>query len=153
MVLNARMIGWARSANEAPTASTGARLLERAGHTATIVGKDIYVIGGLNRYVRSHCATREPFTAQRLLRVEIMHCAPCRQTVCEGVCKLDTASAKWSTGFLRPPFGQKKFHTATLVGSDIWVLGGSDLKTMSSDVYVLNTKTLQWRTVKLRLAA
>ena len=73
----------------------------------------------------------------------------CRKTWCEGVCKLDTASEKWSTGFLRPPFGEKKYHTATLVGSDIWVVGGSDQRDVSSRVYVLNTNTLQWRTAKL----
>lgn len=74
----------------------------------------------------------------------------CRQQLCEGVCKLDTVSKKWSTGFLQPPFDERKYHTANLVGSDIWVVGGCDQRAVSSHTYVFDTHTLQWRTATLR---
>ena len=73
-----------------------------------------------------------------------------RQKSCEGVCKLDTVSEKWSTGFLKPPFVERKYHTANLIGSDIWVVGGCGQRDVSSHTYVFDTRTLQWRTAKLR---
>ena len=73
-----------------------------------------------------------------------------RMQFCSDICKLDTAASKWSTGFLRPPFGEKAYHSATLVGADIWVIGGADDKHSSAQVHVLNTKTLKWRTVAFR---
>ena len=77
---------------------------------------------------------------------------PCRNLFCNDVCKLDTVTGKCSTGFLRPPFGDKSYHSATLLESQIWVVGGSDGKHTSSQVYVLETKTLKWRTVSIRRA-
>ena len=50
MVVNPNMIGWKRSADT--RATDGSMSLERACHTATTVGKDIYVIGGRNKYVQ-----------------------------------------------------------------------------------------------------
>ncbi len=44
------------------------------------------------------------------------------------------------------------YHSATLMGTEIWIVGGSDDKHTSSHVYVLNTGTLQWRTVSIRYA-
>ncbi|KAL3154078.1 hypothetical protein ABBQ32_013617 [Trebouxia sp. C0010 RCD-2024] len=115
MVVNPRTIGWST------TSCDGSRGLERAGHSATTVGNDIYVIGGRHR-----------------------------ESFCKDVCKLDTASGKWGKGFMRPPFEEKAYHTTTLVGSDIWVVGGSDDRKMSSCVHTLNTNTLRWQTAKLR---
>lgn len=71
---------------------------------------------------------------------------------CSDVCKLDTATGKWSTGFLRPPFINLAYHSATLIGAEIWVVGGSDDKHTSPHVYVLDTTTLKWRTVSIRQA-
>ena len=53
MVVNPRMSGWRSSVDTRHTRSADGRmLLERACHTATTVGKDIYIIGGQNKYVR-----------------------------------------------------------------------------------------------------
>lgn len=82
-----------------------------------------------------------------------MNPRPCRQDCYEGVCRLDAASAKWNTGFLQPPFGGRRYHTAVALGSDIWVVGGSDDKDVNSQVHVLDTKTLQWRAVNIRYLA
>ncbi|KAA6419371.1 MAG: hypothetical protein FRX49_10630 [Trebouxia sp. A1-2] len=126
MVVNPKEIGWNNVLSKPLAGPNQSKLLQRAGHTATAVGADIYVIGGK--------------TAAKGGRMQF----------CSDICKLDTAASKWSTGFLRPPFGEKTYHTATHIGVDIWVIGGADDKHSSAQVYVLNTKTLKWRTVAFR---
>ncbi|DBA99644.1 TPA: hypothetical protein ACH3X3_012208 [Trebouxia sp. C0006] len=126
MVVNPKDIGWNNVLSKSLAGPNESKLLQRAGHTATAVGTDIYVIGGK--------------TAAKGGRMQF----------CSDICKLDTAASKWSTGFLRPPFSEKAYHSATLIGADIWVIGGADDKHSSAQVYVLNTKTLKWRTVAFR---
>ena len=148
MVVNPSMIGWRRSADTRFRGSDGSMPLERACHTATAVAKDIYVIGGRNKYVQRQISI--PVSTVTLVCCH--QCVAChsRQNSCEGVCKLDTVSEKWSTGFLQAPFGERKYHTANLVGSDIWVVGGCDQRDISSHTCVFDTHTLQWRAAKLR---
>ena len=46
------------------------------------------------------------------------------------------------------------YHTATLVDHELWVIGGNNGRsTIYEAVHVLDTKTLQWRTIRVRCAA
>lgn len=79
----------------------------------------------------------------------------CRKTNhLNDVLKFDTATQEWRSGFSRPPFEAVAYHTATVVDSEMWVVGGTNAKnTLSGGVHVLDTQTLQWRTVRVRSAA
>ncbi|KAL0017887.1 hypothetical protein WJX77_010733 [Trebouxia sp. C0004] len=93
MVVNPKDIGWTNVLSKPLAGPHETKLLQRAGHTATAVGADIYVIGGK--------------TAAKGGRMQF----------CSDICKLDTAA---------------------------------DDKHSSAQVYMLNTKTLKWRTVAFR---
>ena len=46
------------------------------------------------------------------------------------------------------------YHTATLVLHEIWVIGGNNGRNkLCKGIHVLDTKTLQWRTVHVRSVA
>lgn len=131
-------------------------LLERAGHTVTAVGKDIYVIAG-----KGYLFTNRTFYARRQ-RPSDAGCevltltmpGPCRKDGhFNDVLKLDTASQEWRSGFSRPPFQPMAYHSAILVDHELWVIGGNNGKsTIYEAVHVLDTKTLQWRTIRVRCA-
>lgn len=87
----------------------------RAGHTATLVGKDIYVLGGRNG--------NEFFNDMWVF---------------------DTEAEQWKLLQAKAPFSPRAYHTCTLVNSEeLWVIGGSDPKTMHSDVHVFDTVSLK----------
>lgn len=46
MVVNPKEIGWNNVLSKPLAGPNQSKLLQRAGHTATAVGADIYVIGG-----------------------------------------------------------------------------------------------------------
>ncbi len=46
MVVNPKDIGWTNVLSKSLAGPNESKLLQRAGHTATAVGTDIYVIGG-----------------------------------------------------------------------------------------------------------
>lgn len=88
----------------------------RAGHTATLVGKDIYVLGGRNG--------NEFFNDMWLF---------------------DTEAEQWKLLQPKCPFSPRAYHTCTLVSNDeLWVIGGSDPTSMHSDVHVFNTASVKW---------
>ncbi|XP_015574248.1 tRNA wybutosine-synthesizing protein 2/3/4 isoform X1 [Ricinus communis] len=92
----------------------------RLGHTASLVGDLLFVIGG------------------RSGPLDILG----------DVWILNTASKEWRlaecTGSY---FSPRHRHAAAVVGSSIYVYGGLDNETSSSSLYVLNTESLQWKEV------
>ena len=64
----------------------------------------------------------------------------------------DTRKNMWKGGWPPLPFKPRAYHTATLLGHDIWVLGGYNSNLVFSDVWVLNTSTRQWQEVHFRCA-
>eukprot|EP00250_Pteridium_aquilinum_P008330 c17857_g1_i1 orf=135-2555(+) len=88
----------------------------RAGHTATLVGKDIYVLGGRNG--------NEFFNDMWVFDME---------------------AEQWKLVQAKTPFSPRAYHTCTLINDqELWVIGGSDPKTMYSDVHVFDTVSLKW---------
>lgn len=88
----------------------------RAGHTATLVGTRIFVVGGRNGNVFFN-----------------------------DVWVFDTKTENWQQVQKETPLSPRAYHTTTLVrDSELWVIGGSDHNTMYGDVHMLNTDTLEW---------
>lgn len=46
MVVDPRMIGWTNVSSKAPASTNDREIMQRAGHSATPVGTDIYIFGG-----------------------------------------------------------------------------------------------------------
>ena len=87
----------------------------RAGHTATLVGKHIYILGGRNG--------NEFFN---------------------DLWVFDTEKEQWDLLQAKVPFSPRAYHSCTLVNeNELWVIGGSDPKMMHSDVHVFNTVSLK----------
>ena len=95
---------------------TGHRSLKgRAGHTATLVGKKIFVIGGRNANVFYN-----------------------------DVWVFDTEKEQWQQVQAHASLSARAYHTTTLVrDSELWVIGGSDKDVMYGDVHMFNTDTLE----------
>ncbi|KAG1653468.1 hypothetical protein FOA52_015971 [Chlamydomonas sp. UWO 241] len=92
--------------------------MERAGHAAVVDGKYIFVVGGRKG---------------RAFNSDVL--------------RYDTAKRTWLQLL---PSGAERFsaranHTATLIGRDIWVVGGSNNDAIFSDVCVLNLDRNAWR--------
>lgn len=98
-----------------PAPADSTLLLDRAGHSATAVGRHIYVFGGRRG---SH------FYGDLLL--------------------FDTHSRVWTSPAAPCPFSPRANHTATLVGSTIWFVGGCDADEVFGDVFCLDTATHAW---------
>lgn len=90
----------------------------RAGHTATLVGKKIYVFGGRNGNIFYN-----------------------------DVWVFDTETEQWQLLQAHASISPRAYHTATLVGDcELWIIGGSDKVIMYGDVHIFNIKTLEWKT-------
>ncbi|KAH7422716.1 hypothetical protein KP509_12G021800 [Ceratopteris richardii] len=88
----------------------------RAGHTATLVGKDIYILGGRNG--------NEFFNDMWIF---------------------DTEAERWKLQQSNAPFSPRAYHTCTLLNDqELWVIGGSDPKQMFADVYVFDVVSSKW---------
>ncbi|WIA13363.1 hypothetical protein OEZ85_006944 [Tetradesmus obliquus] len=94
---------------------TDGLLLERAGHSATVVGSKVYVFGG-----------RKGSKFYNDLLV------------------FDTATSQWSLG-PRCPCKPRANHTATLIGSKIWIIGGMNDNDVYSDVFYLDLVSSSWK--------
>ena len=93
----------------------------RAGHTATLVGKKIYVFGGRNG--------------------NVFH---------NDVWVFNMETERWQLLQMHAAVSPRAYHTATLVGDEeLWIIGGSDKVTMFGDVHMLNTRTLEWKTLAM----
>lgn len=90
---------------------------KRQGHSSVEVGRKIYIIGGCLQEVRCF----------------------------NDVHVFDTGTQEWNqeivTGDIPAPRGG---HTATLVGSDIFVVGGANSQTSFGDVYRLDLLRKRW---------
>eukprot|EP00249_Psilotum_nudum_P018454 c26812_g1_i3 orf=277-2679(-) len=88
----------------------------RAGHTATLVGKKMFILGGRNG-----------------------------NEFLNDLWAFDTETEQWKLLQQKVPFSPRAYHTATLVGDHmLWVIGGSDQFTMYGDIHVLDTISLKW---------
>ncbi|XP_065878046.1 tRNA wybutosine-synthesizing protein 2/3/4 isoform X2 [Euphorbia lathyris] len=94
----------------------------RIGHTASLVGDSVFVIGGRS----------DPLN------------------ILADVWTLNIASNEWKlsecTGSIFPP---RHRHAAAVVGSNIYIYGGLNNDTIFSSLYVLNTENLQWKEVSV----
>ncbi|XP_050211218.1 tRNA wybutosine-synthesizing protein 2/3/4 isoform X2 [Mercurialis annua] len=92
----------------------------RVGHTASLVGDLLFVIGGRS----------DPLD------------------ILDDVWILNIASKEWKlsecTGSYMPP---RHRHAAAVVDSNIYVYGGLHKDTIYSSLYILNTENLQWKEV------
>lgn len=65
--------------------------------------------------------------------------------------RFDTQLQRWDTGFDPVPFAQgRAYHAATVLGSKIWLTGGSASHEIFSHILVFDTLTLAWERVTLR---
>ncbi|KAG2435934.1 hypothetical protein HXX76_007129 [Chlamydomonas incerta] len=99
--------------------------LERASHSATVVGSSILIVGGRRG--------SNQFFADLL--------------------KFDTASHTWTVVCPAIPngFRARANHTATLVGGrQLWVVSGSDKENVLDDVHVLDVATMTWSKPQIR---
>ncbi|KAJ7565645.1 hypothetical protein O6H91_02G068800 [Diphasiastrum complanatum] len=94
----------------------------RAGHTSTLVGRKIFVLGGRNG--------NDFFNDMWIFNTE---------------------TEQWKQLQQHAPFSPRAYHTATLVKEhELWLIGGSDQSTMYGDVHVLNTNSFKWSSPMLR---
>ncbi|KAK3284823.1 hypothetical protein CYMTET_7546, partial [Cymbomonas tetramitiformis] len=89
----------------------------RAGHSTTIAGNSVYLVGG-----RGDGDTYYNDTICFNLRTE-----------------------QWNVVSERSSFQPRAHHSATLIENEIWIIGGSDQRDVYQDVHVLNLKSLVWR--------
>ncbi|GLJ50853.1 hypothetical protein SUGI_1083270 [Cryptomeria japonica] len=88
----------------------------RAGHSTTLVGNKLFIIGGRNG-----------------------------NEFCDDLWVFDSELEKWNQLKQKAPFTPRAYHTTTLIDNNyLWVIGGSNHDTLFDDVHVLNTSTLQW---------
>ncbi|KAJ3683789.1 hypothetical protein LUZ60_014016 [Juncus effusus] len=95
---------------------------ERMGHTISLVGQDLYLIGG--RAGPSQILNDVWVLVQNALKWVKLDC----------------------TGDF---FNPRHRHAATVVGSKIYVFGGINNEEIYSCMNILNTQTLQWEEVKI----
>ncbi|KAG2433071.1 hypothetical protein HYH02_012775 [Chlamydomonas schloesseri] len=99
--------------------------LERASHTATVVGSSVLIVGGRRG--------SNQFFADLL--------------------KFDTTSHTWTVVCPAIPngFRARANHTATLVGGrQLWVVSGSDKENVLDDVHVLDVASMTWSKPQIR---
>lgn len=96
----------------------------RAGHTTTLVGNKLFILGGRNGNL-----------------------------FFDDLWVFDMDLEQWNQLQQKVPFAPRAYHTATLIDDqDLWVIGGSDQSTMFDDVHVLNTTTLQWNSPVIKVS-
>eukprot|EP00241_Pyramimonas_parkeae_P011682 CAMPEP_0114240174 /NCGR_PEP_ID=MMETSP0058-20121206/8897_1 /TAXON_ID=36894 /ORGANISM="Pyramimonas parkeae, CCMP726" /LENGTH=216 /DNA_ID=CAMNT_0001352493 /DNA_START=98 /DNA_END=745 /DNA_ORIENTATION=- len=96
----------------------------RAGHSATQTdARSIYVIGG-----RTASVSGRDFYYDDTLR-------------------LDIRTKRWERLCKSGPFSARANHTATLIGEELWLIGGHNLEEVMHDVHVLDLVTLTWKEV------
>mmetsp|Transcript_4117 Transcript_4117/g.7543 ORF Transcript_4117/g.7543 Transcript_4117/m.7543 type:complete len:590 (+) Transcript_4117:56-1825(+) len=92
----------------------------RQGHAAVEVGRKIYVIGGCHQEIRCY----------------------------NDVHVFDTGARRWSQENVTGDFpAARGGHTATLVGSDIFLIGGASSEATFADVYRLDLLRRRWTKV------
>ena len=73
------------------------------------------------------------------------------KTFAGDVLKLELSTGRWSR-VCAVPFKPRAYHAALSAagGDELWVIGGSDTDVVLSDVWVLDTRSWQWRKVNLK---
>ena len=67
------------------------------------------------------------------------------------ILRFDTLLQRWDSGFDPVPLAQgRAYHAATVLGSKIWLTGGSSSRDVFSNILVFDTLTLQWERVTIR---
>ena len=78
----------------------------------------------------------------------------CRSYFYNDVLVFDTRTSKLSPPPRAPTFPKgisgRANHTATLVGSKIWFIGGGDVDDVFDDVFTLDVNTWTWQVVAVR---
>ena len=64
--------------------------------------------------------------------------------------RFDTSLQRWECGFSRLPFPGRAYHTAVLLGTKIWVMGGFGSCTMFHDTWIYDTDILSWESMAIR---
>ncbi|CAG9465641.1 unnamed protein product [Pedinophyceae sp. YPF-701] len=98
-------------------------LLARSGHSATLVGSDVFIIGGCHGNRDAELRFKD-------------------------VLRLDTTTGAVVVAVEedRSPLTPCKHHSATLLNEkEIWVVGGATREQVLGDVHVLDATTLKWR--------
>ncbi|KAK9831836.1 hypothetical protein WJX81_000216 [Elliptochloris bilobata] len=93
----------------------------RAGHASIVVGSTIFFICGRNG---------DAFYTDMV--------------------SFDTATGRWDRDYAPVPFAGRAYHTATLVGNEIVVVGGSTLEHCCEDVWAFRPAHRTWRQLDIR---
>jgi len=108
----------------------GVELPPHRAHSATLVGKNVFVIGG--------GALQTWYDSVYILNTGNTH----NTHICADLTSPYPENWTWSQA--QPSGhgpGPRRAHTATLVGHKIYVFGGGDGKKALNDVYILDTGT------------
>ncbi|KAL4445898.1 hypothetical protein ABPG77_009097 [Micractinium sp. CCAP 211/92] len=62
----------------------------------------------------------------------------------------DVARREWSAWCERWPSAPRSYHTATVIGEEVWLCGGGDSAQVLPDVLVFNPATRTWRQAELQ---
>lgn len=89
--------------------------LDRASHSATVVGDKIYLFGGRR--------------GSRFF---------------DDLLVFNTTTGVWSKPARPCPFGSRANHTGTLIGNCIWFVGGMDREDVLGDVFYCDLATHTW---------
>lgn len=114
LILDTESLSWSRPA------TWGLTLPPHRAHTATLVGKNIFVIGGGSN-----------------------------ATYYDSVFMFNTETNTWSRPQIAGAGpGPRRAHSATAVGSKIYVFGGGNGSKALNDIFTLDTELMCWNSVK-----
>eukprot|EP01059_Diplonema_ambulator_P034656 TRINITY_DN7883_c0_g1_i1.p1 TRINITY_DN7883_c0_g1~~TRINITY_DN7883_c0_g1_i1.p1 ORF type:complete len:553 (+),score=70.35 TRINITY_DN7883_c0_g1_i1:267-1925(+) len=140
--------------------------VEREGHTAVVMGKDMVVFGGMSSAGEPYCRTaamdletglwevdtEEPSIPPRFYHTASQHNGKmyifggCDNDMEFGdIWAYDSATHSWTqpvtTGSPPTP---RYCHTSCVLGDDLYVFGGCQDNTNYNDIYRLNLRTMEW---------
>eukprot|EP00898_Chlorokybus_atmophyticus_P002487 jgi/Chlat1/3239/Chrsp22S03428 len=119
-------------------ASAGAVVQPRSGHAVVAVGKDVLLV------FAGSVEHDDGDLLNDVARVTFSHAS----TSTSGDDRF-MRSARWECLQAKCSYSPRKYHTATLIRREIWLVGGSNKERLFADVHVLNLDTMQWSTPQL----
>ncbi len=66
--------------------------------------------------------------------------------------RYDVNKAAWDMSLPSGSFAGRTYHSATVVGRHIWVVGGMNAKYVFQDVHAFDLDTLEWQQITLKCA-